>query len=320
MNDNYQEIIDKNISTALEKFKGSIYDPVRYIMSIGGKRIRPGLLLAIAEAYGASREYVMTPALGVEIFHNFSLVHDDIMDAASVRRGVTTVHKKWNENQAILSGDVMFGMAYEFITQVEEKHLRAMVNIFNQTTKEVCIGQQHDLDFEQRDVVGFDEYLEMIKLKTSVLIGACTYMGAVLADAPESEFQLMYDYGMNMGLAFQIQDDYLDLYGSNMVGKKIGGDIINNKKTILYLLAYQKADDATKKELDHYYSDKNHPDKEKIEAVKAIFDGLQINDEMLLLQEKYFDKAVGAMKQSILSESHKNTFINFAELQLKREY
>ena len=320
MNLDYQKVIEKNIDDSLKNYNGTIYDPVKYIMSIGGKRIRPSLLLATASGYGIDPEEVMTPAIGVEIFHNFSLVHDDIMDEASLRRGTDTVHKKWNQNQAILSGDVMFGMAYEHITKVKDKHLRSMINIFNKTTTEVCVGQQLDLDFESRESVSFDEYIKMIEYKTSVLIGACTYMGAVLADAPSGDEKHMYDYGVNMGLAFQIQDDYLDLYGSDRVGKKIGGDIINNKKTILYILASQKADITTKSELDKYFETKDHNQEEKIIAVKNIFDGLQINDKMLSLQESYFDKAVNAIQKTALSSSHKDAFIEFAEFQLKREY
>jgi len=214
----------------------------------------------------------------------------------------------------------MFGMAYEHITKVKDKHLRAMINIFNKTTTEVCIGQQLDLDFENRDAVQFEEYLEMIKFKTSVLIGACTYMGAVLADAPDGDAQHMYDYGVNMGLAFQIQDDYLDLYGGERVGKKIGGDVINNKKTILYILASRKADEETKGILNGLYTDKNHDQDEKIKAVKDIFDRLLINDEMLLLQEKYFDMAVNSINQTSMNDISKTAFIEFAEFQLKREF
>ncbi len=320
MSIDYQQLIEENIQKSLSDYQGAIYDPVKYIMSIGGKRIRPGLLLATAKAYGIDENEVMIPAIGVEIFHNFSLVHDDIMDAAALRRSEETVHTKWNINQAILSGDVMFGMAYEHITRVEDRHLRSMINIFNKTTTEVCVGQQLDLDFENLSFVDFDKYIEMIKLKTSVLIGACTYMGAILADAPQGEEKLMYEYGVNMGLAFQIQDDYLDLYGSDIIGKTIGGDIINNKKTILYILAYQKASSETRLVLEGYFSERDTDPKKKIQKVKDIFNKLNINGDMIKLQEKYFDLAVEAIHKTSISISDKEMFIDYAEMQLKREY
>lgn len=316
----YHNIIQEALSQILEDYTGAIYEPVKYIMSIGGKRIRPSLILATAEAYGANKNEVVIPAIGMELFHNFTLVHDDIMDQADIRRNQVTVHKKWNENQALLSGDIMLGMAYEQIVKVADHHLRDMVNLFNKTTAEVCIGQQMDMDFESSSAVSLEEYLEMIKLKTSVLIGACMQIGALLAGANKQEQKLMYDYGLNIGMAFQIQDDYLDLYGNERVGKVVGGDVINNKKTVLYIMAKRKAAEPVNARLDEYYADTAIEAQEKISGVKTIFDQLEINKEMIALQEEYYQKALSALYESEMDSTYKEHFIDFAKQQLSREY
>ncbi|MBP7245354.1 MAG: polyprenyl synthetase family protein, partial [Bacteroidia bacterium] len=216
----------------------SLYDPLRYMLSLGGKRIRPVLVLLANDLFSGKRENAMPAALAVEVFHNFTLLHDDIMDRAPLRRGKPTVHQKWNSNIAILSGDAMFVKSCQLITQTPISAMPAVMNLFLKTALEVCEGQQYDMDFESRNDIEIEEYLEMIKLKTAVLVGACLGIGAQIAGAKEEEVKHIYDFGVNLGIAFQLQDDILDVYGNEQkFGKQVGGDIIANKKTFLLLSA-----------------------------------------------------------------------------------
>lgn len=249
----------------------SLYEPIHYIVGLGGKRIRPVLTLMAADAFGADANQALGAALAVEMFHNFSLVHDDIMDDASLRRGHQTVHEKWNTNTAILSGDAMLILAYRNFEQYPPETFRDLARLFSKTALEVCEGQQWDVDFETRDDVSIDAYLKMIEYKTAVLVGAALQMGAIIARAPQSQTDAIYDFGRNLGIAFQLQDDYLDAFGDQATfGKRIGGDIIEGKKTFLYLKALKNPEYGA--QLLQLYSDGSMDVAQKITAVRQIFE------------------------------------------------
>lgn len=249
-----------------------LYDPIRYILSLGGKRLRPTLTLMTAEIFGGSSKQAIPAALAVELFHNFSLIHDDIMDEAPLRRGKETVHQKWDINTGILSGDAMLILAYQLFEQYESELFRRLAVLFSQTAIEVCEGQQYDMDFETRDDVSIPEYLRMIEYKTAVLVGASMKMGALVAGADEKSSDSVYHFGRLLGLAFQLQDDYLDAFGDpEKFGKQVGGDIISNKKTYLYLKAIEMAEPSDSESLKHLFSVQPQDPTEKIEAVKEIF-------------------------------------------------
>ena len=235
----YQNIISEEFSNIhIEKHPKSLYEPIDYILSLGGKRIRPVLTLMAADIFDGDHKKAISAAKAVEMFHNFSLVHDDIMDDAPLRRGNETVHEKWNLNTGILSGDAMLILAYQYFENYEPKIFQALAKLFSKTALEVCEGQQYDVDFETRDDVTIPEYLKMIEYKTAVLLGAAMKMGAIVAETSEENADLIYNFGLNLGIAFQLQDDYLDAFGNpETFGKQVGGDIIENKKTYLYLKA-----------------------------------------------------------------------------------
>ena len=272
----------------------NLYTPVNYIMSQGGKRIRPQLVLLAAELFGAKAEAAFYPATAFEMLHNFTLIHDDIMDNAPIRRGKETVYKKWNSNIAILSGDVLASMAMQQLlrTPCAPETLIKMSELFIQTTIEICEGQQYDLDFETQEEVTIDEYLTMIRLKTAVMLAACLKTGAILANASENDQNALYQFGINLGLAFQLVDDLLDVYAdTETFGKELGGDIQANKKTYLYLLALQKADKTQKAQLQHYFSSHHYNKKEKFNAVKTIFDELRCKEDTEKIVEEFLEKA-----------------------------
>ena len=249
-----------------------LYDPIRYILNLGGKRIRPVLVLLSADLYGTPVEKAMPAAEAVEIFHNFSLVHDDIMDDAPLRRGQPTVHEKWDTNTAILSGDAMLIEAYQQLEGYEDGVFKPMMTLFSRTALEVCEGQRYDMDFESRDDVQISEYLRMIEYKTAVLIGCALKMGALVARAPGPDQQALYSFGIYLGLAFQLQDDYLDVFGDpETFGKQVGGDIIENKKTYLYLKSLEVATPEESRELRDLYSIRPRNSKAKIQRVSQIF-------------------------------------------------
>lgn len=253
-----------------------LYAPVQYILDLGGKRLRPLLVLMGANLYTDDLEEALQAALGIELFHNFTLMHDDIMDQAPLRRGRETVHEKWNKNTAILSGDVMLVEAYKCLNNARPQHVQGLLKLFNKVATEVCEGQQVDMNFEQTDKVSLEEYLDMITLKTAVLVGTCVQIGSYLGGADPENAGRAYDFGKNLGIAFQLQDDYLDVYGDPAVfGKKIGGDILANKKTILLVdaLTHAKSKDAA--ELNGWLHKVNPDPEEKIAAVTAIYDHLE---------------------------------------------
>lgn len=279
----------------------NLYDPLRYFLQIGGKRIRPALTMLGTEIFGGNKEDVVHQALAIEIFHNFSLIHDDIMDDAPLRRGNTTVHEKWDANVAILSGDVLLVKAYEQLAQINPSILADSLLLFNRTAKEVCEGQQMDMDFEARKNVSADEYIEMIRLKTSVLLGCALELGAIDSKASKKDRNALYSFGENIGIAFQIQDDILDLYGDpKSFGKQVGGDILANKKTLLLLSAFAKADSSQKNALNEMMLIQD-PNLKVIKA-KEIFEELNVLSCVQEKKNQYFDAAMKNL-DSIQSEN-----------------
>lgn len=260
-------------SQVIHKEPKNLYEPIQYILSLGGKRIRPVLTLMSAEIFEANYQKALPAAMAVEVFHNFSLVHDDIMDAAPLRRGNATVHEKWNTNTGILSGDAMFILAYQYFEKYEPKTFRKLAKLFSKTALEVCEGQQWDVDFETRTDVTIPEYLKMIEYKTAVLVAAAMKMGAIIAKTSKSNSKLIYDFGLNLGIAFQLQDDYLDAFGDPATfGKQVGGDIIENKKTFLFLKALAFSNEPQQALLLDLFSKQPEDSKDKIEEVKQIFE------------------------------------------------
>jgi len=270
----------------------SLFDPIEYILSLGGKRIRPALALMACNIYSEDIEKIIKPALGMEVFHNFTLLHDDLMDEADKRRNKPTVHKVWDANTAILSGDAMLIIAYQLIGQTDPSHLKEIFDIFTQTAIEICCGQQYDMEFETRTHVTEEEYLEMIRLKTAVLLACCLKSGALLGGASPDDAQHLYDFGINTGLAFQLQDDLLDVYGdTETFGKNIGGDITVNKKTFLLINAFERASKDQRETLSNWISKKDFDPDEKIAVFTHIYNELNIRSLTETKMKEYY--AVG---------------------------
>ncbi|GAA4032374.1 polyprenyl synthetase family protein [Flavobacterium cheonhonense] len=269
----YQDIIQAHFEALnLTKEPNNLYEPIRYILSLGGKRLRPVLTLMATEVFDVDCEKAIPAATAVEVFHNFSLIHDDIMDDAPLRRGNETVHEKWDLNTGILSGDAMLILAYQFFENYEPVVFRDLAKLFSKTALEVCEGQQYDVDFETRDDVTIPEYLKMIEYKTAVLVAAAMKMGAIVAETSTENANAIYDFGLNLGIAFQLQDDYLDAFGDpETFGKQVGGDIIENKKTYLYLKALEFSKAEEKEQLLHLFSIHPSDNTDKIQSVKQIF-------------------------------------------------
>ena len=296
-----------------------LYAPIAYTMAQGGKRIRPILCLMSAQLFGQDIENVMYPALGVEIFHNFTLLHDDIMDNAHVRRNKPTVHQKWNANAAILSGDAMMIKAHQFVCQCEAEKLPKAIEIFNSVALGVCEGQQYDMEFETRNDVTVDEYLEMIRLKTALLLAGSLKLGAILANAPEKDADLIYQFGINIGMAFQLQDDYLDSFGNQKTfGKKIGGDIVANKKTFLLLTALQKAESQDKSNLNKWLSVQDADNDEKIAEVKKTYQKLAVDSESKNKMQAYYDTAINCLLKVDGNQAVKQELIDYASKLMER--
>lgn len=271
----------------------SLYEPIEYILSLGGKRIRPALVLMACNLYKEEVGNAMKPALGLEVFHNFTLLHDDLMDEADKRRNKPTVHKVWNANTAILSGDAMLIAAYQLIGETEPESLKAILEIFTTTALEICGGQQYDMEFESRTDVEEAEYIEMIRLKTAVLLACALKMGAILGKSPKADADHLYQFGINIGLAFQLQDDLLDVYGNTATfGKNIGGDILCNKKTCMLINAFRLASPSLRAELDSWISKKTFNPMEKIAAVTAIYDQLQLKELSETKIHAYYELAM----------------------------
>lgn len=273
-----------------------LYEPLRYILTLGGKRLRPALTLMAYKVFKQDYERVLLPALSVEVFHNFTLMHDDIMDEAPLRRGKTTVHEKWNTNVAILSGDVMLVKAYELLAESDPSHLKTVLKKFNKCAAEVCEGQQYDMNFESLEVVHVDEYINMIRLKTAVLLGYALELGAILAGANSEEGKHLNTFGESVGIGFQLKDDLLDVYGdAEKFGKQVGGDILCNKKTFLLIRALEIAEGSDKEELNKWLAVTGR-DEEKVKAVTSIYNRLGIKEETEKEIQKYFDKGLNELK------------------------
>lgn len=305
----YQTFFQSYLSeNAFMQSPSELYEPVNYILSLGGKRLRPLLALMGCELFHTAIEKALPIAMSVEVFHNFTLLHDDIMDSAPLRRGKPTVHMQYNVNTGILSGDVMLIYAYDFLMKVENQNIASkLIKIFNKMAIEVCEGQQYDMNFETRNDVTINEYLKMIELKTSVLIAAAFQMGALVGGASEEEAQHLYEFGRNVGMAFQIQDDILDTYGDpEKFGKKVGGDIVQNKKTYLVLKSFQLANPSQQADLQHLINTTMKDEVVKIEAVKSIFNDLNIKEEAEKIMTNYLNIAFQHIDDTPLSIDRKN--------------
>lgn len=297
-----------------------LFDPIRYILSLGGKRIRPVLTLMGAELFNGNVDAVLPHALAVEVFHNFTLLHDDIMDEAPLRRGMETVHKKWNTNIAILSGDAMMIAAYDLLIKAKTSKLPELMEVFNKTAMEVCIGQQYDMNFETQSDVAIQDYIKMIELKTSVLLGCALQLGAIEAGASKKDAELIYDFGKNIGIAFQLQDDILDVYADpDKFGKQVGGDIASNKKTYLMLTALERAEGENKRLLEEWISKTEFDIPEKVNAVTNIYNDLGIKEAAEEVKQHYFQKGMESLNAISVDESGKNDLRALAESLMVRE-
>ena len=298
----------------------SLYEPVKYVLSLGGKRIRPMLMLMSYALYKDDVERILPQAIGLETYHNYTLLHDDLMDNADVRRGMPTVHRKWDANTAILSGDSMLVLAYQRMQECSAEKLPAVLEVFTTTALEIGEGQQYDMEFETRDDVREEEYIEMIRLKTSVLLACAMKIGALMADASQEDIDNLYRFGEQMGLAFQLQDDYLDVYGDPMVfGKAIGGDIVSNKKTYMLINAINKAQGEDRETLMRWIEAKEFDRNEKVKAVTAVYDRLGIGDLAKAKMEEYYAEALAALDRVAVEESRKSTLRDYAAMMMKRE-
>ncbi|GAQ48321.1 TPA: polyprenyl synthetase family protein [Flavobacterium psychrophilum] len=316
----YQELISDYFSELhLTKEPKNLYNPIDYILSLGGKRMRPILTLMATEVFDVDCKKSLAAATAIEIFHNFSLVHDDIMDDAPLRRGNETVHEKWNINTGILSGDAMLILAYQHFEEYEPKIFRDLAKLFSKTALEVCEGQQYDVDFETRDDVIIAEYLKMIEYKTAVLVGAAMKMGAIVAQTSTENANLIYDFGLNLGIAFQLQDDYLDAFGNpETFGKQVGGDIIENKKTYLYLKAIEFSQPQEKEQLLHLFSIQPNDSSDKIISVKEIFNKTKASEATQKAIQDYTFKAFETLEKMNISNNKKTTLRTFGENLMSR--
>ena len=304
-----------------ERKPKSLYEPIRYVLSMGGKRIRPTLMLLGYNLFKDNPEKILMNAVALETYHNYTLLHDDLMDNADLRRGHETVHKKWNANTAILSGDSMLVLAYERMAQCDEKHLAKVLKLFTTTALEIGEGQQFDMEFENRNDVREEEYIEMIRLKTSVLLACALKMGAILADASDEDAENLYKFGEQIGLAFQLQDDYLDVYGDTKVfGKEIGGDITSNKKTYMLINAFNLANDTQRAELQKWVDAKDFDRAEKVAAVTRLYNEIGIDK---LAQDKiayYFEQSKKYLDAVNVPAERKEELAKYAQKMMKRQY
>jgi len=317
----YNEALLQHLKAVVKvKAPSKLYKPIEYIVSLGGKRLRPILTLMTCDIFETDFEKAMNAALAVELFHNFSLIHDDIMDQAPLRRNKATVHEKWDLNTGILSGDAMLIRAYQLFEDYEPSMFRELAILFSKTAIQVCEGQQYDLDFEKRDDVALKDYIKMIDFKTAVLIGAAMKMGAIVAKAPKSCCDNIYEFGRNLGLAFQLQDDYLDTFGDEATfGKRVGGDIISNKKTFLYLTAIERGNKEEAQTLRHLFSISPKDPSGKIETVTKIFESTGASVFAQNKIEFYTQKAHTVLKKVNISEENKQLLNNFGNALMNRK-
>lgn len=307
-------------STSVNRKPEGLYEPIRYVLSLGGKRIRPVLMLLAYNMFKDDPETIMETAVGLETYHNFTLLHDDLMDNADVRRGMPTVHKKWNANTAILSGDTMLIIAFQRVARCKEEKLRPVLDLFTKTVLEIDEGQQYDIDFETRNDVTEEEYIEMIRLKTSVLLACAVKMGAILAGAGEEDASNLYNFGEKLGLAFQLQDDLLDVYGDPKVfGKAIGGDITSNKKTFMLINAFNRADAETRAELERWTTATEFDPAEKIAAVTEIYNRLGIDKLAEQRIKEYFEQSRQHLDELSVSDDRKAVLREYTERMMNRK-
>lgn len=315
------EIINQYLSKlSCDRKPASLYEPIKYVLDLGGKRIRPILMLLSYNLYKDNPQEILSSACALETYHNYTLLHDDLMDEAPLRRGQQTVHMKWNANQAILSGDSMLVLAYERLAKCDTKHLEAVLSLFTETALQIGEGQQYDMEFEMRNDVAVEEYIEMIRLKTSVLLACATKMGAILADATQEDAENLYKFGEQIGLAFQLQDDYLDVYGDAKVfGKKIGGDIVSNKKTYMLITAFNQANTGQRAELENWINKKDFNTEEKIVAITRLYNEIGIDK---LAKEKmnfYYEQGKNFLDAVKLPDERKEALAEYAAKMMKRQ-
>ena len=320
--DEILKLVNKYLDNlSYDRKPSSLYEPIRYVLSMGGKRIRPVLMLLSYNMFHENPEEILMPACALETYHNYTLLHDDLMDNADLRRGHETVHRKWDANTAILSGDSMLVLAYQRMAQCDKQKMPEVLSLFTETALEIGEGQQYDMDFEHRNDVTEDEYIEMIRLKTSVLLACAMKIGAILAGASKEDADNLYRFGEQIGLAFQLQDDYLDVYGDTRVfGKAIGGDITSNKKTYMLINAMLRANDTQRAELEKWISATEFDREEKIAAVTRLYNEIGIDK---LAQEKinfYFEQSRKYLAAVSVAEDRKAEITAYAQRMMKREY
>jgi len=297
----------------------NLYKPIAYLLSLKGKKVRPAITLLACNLYIEDIEEAIDPALAWEIFHNFTLMHDDVMDKADMRRGQLTVHKKWNENTAILSGDSMLILAYTYMTKSPGRYLKTLLDLFSRTADEICAGQQYDMDFETRLDISEEEYIRMIRLKTAVMLAACLQTGGIVGGASDADQKNLYEFGINLGISFQIRDDLLDVYGDPEVfGKQIGGDILCNKKTFLLIQALSQSEGEEKDSLLSWLNTTDRTD-EKIAAVKEIYTGLGLKEKAENRINEYYLKAKNALDALSVSQDRKSILSELAQSLMGRE-
>lgn len=311
----YISLIEKTIENHIpDNEDHQLFTPLKYILSIGGKRIRPALCLMACELYGGNVDNALSSALAIEYFHNFSLIHDDIMDVAPVRRGFPTVHKKWSENQAILSGDALLVFSYQLLENAPENNFKSIFKLFNQTALEVCIGQQLDMEFEERNDVSENDYLNMIRQKTSVLLAASLKIGSLCGNANKEEAEKIYQFGINLGMAFQLRDDYLDVFGeANAFGKQSGGDIIADKKTYMLIKTFEKSSQMQSDTLMKMVNNSEISNVSKIKTTKAIMLDLDIQSDVKNLTSVYYNQAMVSLEAMEISSKSKALIKDFAD-------
>ena len=314
-------IINKEIeSIEYPQNQSGLYDPITYLLTLKGKKIRPALTLLACNMYCGEVKEAINAALAWEIFHNFTLMHDDVMDKADLRRGHASVHKKWNENTAILSGDAMLILSYVYISKSPSLHLKILLDLFSDTAAKICEGQQLDMEFEQRTTISEEEYIDMIRLKTAVMMGACLKSGAILGGANESDQSSLYEFGVLLGTAFQIKDDWLDVYGNpDVFGKKTGGDILCNKKTFLLVTALETAKGEDREALFYWLGNHTQPN-EKINAIRQLYDKLEIKEKTLSVLQNYYHQAINTLQKVSVDSARKQELENVAGDLIEREY
>jgi geranylgeranyl diphosphate synthase, type II len=320
--ESYLKLLNNKIGElSFDKKPKELYEPIAYSLTMGGKRIRPIFTLLACEMFKGDVQQALPAALAVEIFHNFTLVHDDIMDVAPLRRGKETVYKKWSTNIGILSGDAMLAKAFELISDSDEKHLRPLIQLLSKVAIEVCEGQQLDMNFEQSERVTIPEYLDMIRLKTAVLAGSSLMAGAIVANASKQDSREIYLFGENLGMAFQMKDDILDVFGDeNKFGKKKGGDIVSKKKTYLYLKAHELAKGKNLNSLTYYFVNSTFDDDTKVKAISEIYEKLGVKKYAEKQMDIYYTKAFAHLKKIKVPESNKKNLAKIAEQLLVREF